>query len=191
MKIFKRLETGLTGKGLIWLTLLIAGCARISWQERLDSDLSGFGHRNWIVIADAAYPKQSAPGIETIVTAEEQLEVLTVVLKKIEDARHVKAIVFLDDELHAVPEKDAPGVEAYRIHLMQLLQDNPIKMMPHEQIISKLDEASQLFNILILKTNMTLPYTSVFLQLDCGYWTEEKEKRLRNKLDENRVNSNP
>jgi D-ribose pyranose/furanose isomerase RbsD len=185
MKIFKRLETGLTEKGLIWLTLLIAGCTRISWQERLDSELTAFGHRNWIVIADAAYPKQSAQGIETIVTGEDQLEVLTLVLKKIKDAKHVKALVFLDSELRAVPEKDAPGVEAYRTHLMQLLQDNPIMMMPHEQIISKLDEASRLFHVLLLKTNMTLPYTSVFLQLDCGYWTEEKEKRLRNHLGEN------
>jgi hypothetical protein len=26
---------------------------------------------------------------------------------------------------------------------------------------------------------MALPYTSVFLQLDCGYWSPEAEKRLR------------
>ena len=42
-----------------------------------------------------------------------------------------------------------------------------------------LDEAGQTFRVLIIKTDMTLPYTSVFLQLDCGYWTAEAEKRLR------------
>lgn len=26
---------------------------------------------------------------------------------------------------------------------------------------------------------MTLPYTSVFLQLECGYWNAASEKRLR------------
>jgi hypothetical protein len=26
---------------------------------------------------------------------------------------------------------------------------------------------------------MTLPYTSVFLQLDCGYWSADAERRLR------------
>jgi len=26
---------------------------------------------------------------------------------------------------------------------------------------------------------MTIPYTSVFMRLDCGYWTEDQENRLR------------
>ena len=51
--------------------------------------------------------------------------------------------------------------------------------MPHEDIIAELDKASEMFNVLLLKTDMTLPYTSVFLQLDCGYWNADKEKRLR------------
>jgi hypothetical protein len=34
----------------------------------------------------------------------------------------------------------------------------------------------------VLKTRMTIPYTSVFLRLDCGYWSDEQEKRLREKM---------
>jgi hypothetical protein len=30
---------------------------------------------------------------------------------------------------------------------------------------------------------MALPYTSVFLELDCGYWNAEKEQRLRSALE--------
>jgi len=30
-----------------------------------------------------------------------------------------------------------------------------------------------------LKTNMTIPYTSVFFELDCGYWHPGAEERLR------------
>ena len=41
---------------------------------------------------------------------------------------------------------------------------------------------SKMFNVLLLKTDMVLPYTSVFLQLDCGYWNAEKEQRLRDAL---------
>jgi hypothetical protein len=33
--------------------------------------------------------------------------------------------------------------------------------------------------VLILKTDLTLPYTSVFIELDCGYWGPEKEQALR------------
>jgi D-ribose pyranose/furanose isomerase RbsD len=176
---------------LVIMAVTLHGCTKSGWQAKVDSELSAFGHRNWIVIADAAYPKQSAPGIETIVTGQGQLEALTVVLKKIESAPHVRAIVFLDKELEAVTEKDAPGVGAYRIQLRKLLENSKVQTLPHEQIISKLDEASQLFNILLLKTDITLPYTSVFLQLDCGYWTEEKEARLRHILDGDTVNNNP
>jgi hypothetical protein len=57
------------------------------------------------------------------------------------------------------------------------------KVMPHEEIISRLDEDSRMFNVLLLKTNLTIPYTSVFIQLDCGYWDAEKEKRLRDSFE--------
>jgi hypothetical protein len=35
-------------------------------------------------------------------------------------------------------------------------------------------------------TNLTLPYTSVFLELDCGYWSPEAEQRLRDAIKEGR-----
>jgi len=33
--------------------------------------------------------------------------------------------------------------------------------------------------VLVLKTRMAIPYTSVFLQLDCQYWSADSEARLR------------
>ena len=57
-----------------------------------------------------------------------------------------------------------------------------VQSLPHEEIISKLDEAGQKFHVLVLKTRMTIPYTSVFIRLDCGYWTGEQEKRLRTRM---------
>lgn len=149
------------------------------WESKLKAELPAFGHRNWIVIADAAYPKQSAPGIETIFTGGEQLDVLKKVLKALEGVKHVNAKILVDAELDHVSEKDAPGVTAYRTALKELMKNAPAQVMPHEQIISKLDEGAKLFNILLLKTTMTIPYTSVFLELDCGYWSAEKEQRLR------------
>jgi D-ribose pyranose/furanose isomerase RbsD len=149
------------------------------WESKLKAELPQLGHRNWIVVADAAYPKQSAPGITTIFTGGEQLEVLKTVLKAVEGAPHVKAIIMVDSELEHVTEEDAPGVIAYRTALKELMKGAQTKVLPHEQIISKLDEGSKLFNVLLLKTTMTIPYTSVFLELDCGYWNAEKEQRLR------------
>src|SRR5665213_988847 len=49
------------------LTLIAPAIAQQQkpWTMVLDERLPLYGHRNWIVIADSAYPLQSAPGIET------------------------------------------------------------------------------------------------------------------------------
>jgi hypothetical protein len=51
--------------------------------------------------------------------------------------------------------------------------------LPHEQLIAKVNEAASAFQVVIVKTNTTLPYTSVFLELDCAYWDDEREALLR------------
>ena len=167
---------------LVLIVMGLSGCSSNAWQDRFNSALSEYGHRNWIVIADSAYPKQSAPGIETVVTGSEHIEILEIVLDAISDARHVQAVVMLDAELDSVAEADAPGVTEYRRKLRESLRGKQVKVMPHEDIIRELDKAAEMFSILLLKTNMTIPYTSVFLQLDCGYWNAEKEQRLRDEI---------
>ena len=47
-----------------------------NWEEILKDRLQLYGHRNWLVIADSAYPAQSRQAIETIVADEEQTTVL-------------------------------------------------------------------------------------------------------------------
>jgi len=54
-----------------------------------------------------------------------------------------------------------------------------VTLSNNEEIISKLDEAGKTFHILVLKTTLTIPYTSVFIRLECGYWGADAEKRLR------------
>ena len=56
-------------------------------------------------------------------------------------------------------------------------------MVPRADIIA-LDESSSLFTTLVIKTNCTIPYTSVFLQLDCAYWGAENEAVLRQKMSD-------
>jgi len=36
--------------------------------------------------------------------------------------------------------------------------------------------------VLVLKTTMTIPYSSVFIRLDCKYWSADAEKRLRARM---------
>jgi hypothetical protein len=41
---------------------------------------------------------------------------------------------------------------------------------------------SREFHVLVLKTRMTIPYTSVFIRLDCRYWSGDAEQRLRARM---------
>jgi D-ribose pyranose/furanose isomerase RbsD len=149
------------------------------WHARLNQELQLMGHRNWIAVVDSAYPLQTSAGIETVETGADQLDVVKTVLALIAKSEHVRPVVFTDAELKLVPESDAKGVTAYREALATVLSRSEAQSVPHEEIISKLDEAGKTFHILVLKTRMTIPYTSVFVRLECGYWSADAEKRLR------------
>jgi hypothetical protein len=149
------------------------------WERSLSSLLPLFGHRNWIVVADWAYPAQSSPGVFTICANADQMHVVKKVSGAITAGKHVRANVYLDQELAFVAETDAPGITAYRDELTALLGETAIARLPHEQIIARLDQAAETFRVLVIKTDMTIPYTSVFFELDCGYWDAGAEERLR------------
>jgi hypothetical protein len=166
---------------LLVLPALHAG----DWKKELRREIPLLGHRNWIVIADAAYPWQVSPGITTIETGASQTEVVRTVLRELDKTSHVTPAVLIDRELDAVPEKASPGVGSYRAELATLLRGKKPTRMPHEEIIRKLDEAGKTFHVLILKTTMTQPYTSVFVQLQCGDWDAEREAALRGVLRRN------
>ena len=153
-----------------------------TWEQLLKSLLPLLGHRNWIVVADSAYPAQTSQGIKTIATSADHLEVLAKTLRAIAECRHVRAKVYVDVEFRHVTEEDAPGVSVLRRELDCLLKNENASEVGHEQVIAKLDEDSRLYQILILKTTLTIPYTSVFMQLDCGYWSDAAERRLRQSL---------
>lgn len=55
--------------------------------------------------------------------------------------------------------------------------------MLHEDVIRELDNSAKIFDVLIIKTNLTIPYTSVFFQLECGYWNAGAENNLRTNLN--------
>lgn len=153
-----------------------------NWKAKLQTELPRLGHRNWIVVADAAYPLQTAPGIETICADADQVTVVKEVLAALAKTKHVKPTIYTDTEMKFVAEKNAPGIGAYRDALAKILANQPVQALPHEQIIGKLDEAGKTFKVLLIKTPLTLPYTSVFFQLECGYWNAAAEKELRDAL---------
>lgn len=164
--------------------LIIVGAGSMAqaqgeWQTKVRSEVQLMGHRNWIAVVDSAYPLQSASGIETIETNEEQPAVLDYVLDAVRHSPHVRALAHTDLELQYVPGPDAPGVGGFRAGLAKKLDGLPTDAVLHQSLIDELNVVSQKYHVLVLKTRMTIPYSSVFLQLDCRYWSDKQEARMR------------
>jgi D-ribose pyranose/furanose isomerase RbsD len=170
---------------LLSLCCLIAFSAPQPYNQKtnlaslIQSRLPSLGHRNWIVVADSAYPLQISAGVETIVVSEDQLKVVKEVLRALSKTKHVRPHIYRDAEMDFVDSKYAPGITAYKKSLNGLLKGKAVDKMLHEQIIAKLDEAGKTFKVLLIKTPLTVPYTSVFFQLECGYWSDSAEKQMR------------
>lgn len=55
---------------IIICVMLLVSCSKprqnnlVDWKTELTETIEVFGHRNWIVVADAAYPQQSHPAIK-------------------------------------------------------------------------------------------------------------------------------
>lgn len=167
--------------GLLLAPMFLAAQAS-SWQTKVDQDLPYLGHRNWILIVDSAYPLQSSAGVETVETNADQLEVIRYVLGAINKSIHVRPDIFMDAELPYVQEEDAPGTSAYRDAIAKLLDGQDIHSELHEKLIADVDEAGRLVHVLVLKTRLAVPYSSVFIRLNCKYWGDDAEERLRSKM---------
>lgn len=155
---------------------------QISWKEELKSQIPFLGHRNWIVITDMAYPLQTKPGIKTFFADESYVDILAHVYQEIEKAPHIKPVIYQDKELSFLTDQDAVGIDALKKEMNQLL-GNQVESLPHEEIIKRLDEVSQMFSVIIIKSNLTIPYTSTFFELDCNYWDEKRQKSLDKKME--------
>jgi len=155
-----------------------------TWQEVLENDLNLLGHRNWILVVDKAFPEQSSPGMKYLYVEQDLLPTLDYVLDAIDNSAHVKPIIYQDKELSFITEEQMPGIKAFRSTADKTLKGQAVNTLLHDDVFKLLDESSSLFRVLVIKTNCTLPYTSVFLQLDCSYWGPENEKMLRERMSE-------
>jgi len=131
------------------------------------------------VVADSAFPVYATPGIETIVINEDLPSVLKYVATAISSSGHVRATVFLDQELQFIDERDYPGVSELRRQITAPFSKDQVSSIPHTEAMTNIDEAGKTFRILFIKTTAMIPYTSVYMRLDCGYMSDEVERKIR------------
>lgn len=152
------------------------------WKDTLQSRLPLYGHRNWIVVADSAFPVYAEPGIETIVAHDDFESVLKYVGGQIAASRHVRGTVFLDKELEFVDEGDYPGVTELRRRIATTFSMNQVSSIPHSEVMKRIAEAGTTFRVLFIKTTGRIPYSSVYVRLDCGYMNDEIERKISNAM---------
>ena len=172
---------------LLLLPLFIGGCAsrnvEAQWRERVDREIRTLGYRNWIVIGESAFPVHSRRGVRTLVVDDEIPNVLHGVLDSLEGLQNVTPRIHMAREHRHVPNDLAPGMDQYRKQLEDALHGHPVREMQHRSLSFMLEDSSRSFVVLVLKTRTALPYSSVFIELDSGYWDAEAEKEVRRSVE--------
>lgn len=176
---------------LIFAPLMLAGCGymqpRENWRDALAMQTGRLGYRNWIVIAEASFPAHSRAGVRQINSNEEIPTVVDEVLRTLEQTEHVTPRVYVARELRAVENDYAPGIDEFRRQLQASMHAHETTELEQQSLLTLLEDTTKSFNVLVIRTTTALPYTSVFMELQPGYWNSDSEARLREQLDRQRM----
>lgn len=165
------------------LTGCVSPQASKPWTGSLRHELSYLGARNWVVIAEAAYPIQSRRGLRVLQLDADIPEVLDGVERLIEEKHHVKPRVYVSAELESVPYDYAPGVKNYKKTLNEALHGRETVSLDHSMLRRLLGDATKSYRVLVIKTRTAIPYSSVYIELGSGYWDAESEAALRTSME--------
>lgn len=180
-------------RGLLALAtaLISIGCAGFkqeqTWQAAVDRQAGQLGYRNWIVIAEASFPAHSRPGIRQVNASVEIPEALDYVLNALEQTESVRPHVYVTRELRSVENDFAPGIDDLRKRLKSSLHGHEPAELDQQSLLTLLEDANRSFDVLVIRTPTALPYSSVFLELQPGYWDVDSEMRLRERIERERT----
>eukprot|EP00903_Cladosiphon_okamuranus_P003854 g3852.t1 len=166
--------------------LIFGGCTYTAepadWHTTVEKQVDQLGYRNWIVIAEASFPAHNKPGIQQVTTEAEIPEVVDYVLNCLEEHQHVRPRIYLTREVRSVENDFAPGIEELRENIRQSLHAHEPTELEQQSLITLIESVNERFNVLVIRTPTALPYSSVFMELQPGYWDAESEDRLREKI---------
>ena len=152
------------------------------WAAQVNREVGTLGYGNWIVIADASFPVHSRRGVRTIIIDAEIPEVLDQVVTQLEYSDSVKPYFTTAQELPYIENDKAPGISTFRGQLKTALHGHGTRQMDYRTLSLMVEDSSNKFAVLVLKTKTTLPYTSVFIELHNNYWDIENERNLRKRI---------
>ena len=172
-------------------SLLTFGCADLpssnSWQAAVDHQAAQLGYRNWIVIAEASFPAHNRSGLRQISAPVEVPQAVDYVLQALEQTENVRPQVYLTRELRSVENDFAPGIDQLRELIRESLHGHEPTELDQQSLLTLMEDANRSFDVLVIRTQTALPYSSVFLELKPGYWDADSETRLRERIERERM----
>jgi D-ribose pyranose/furanose isomerase RbsD len=172
-------------------TCLFSGCAFMgsgnTWQAAVDNQVAQLGYRNWIVIAESSFPAQNRSGMRQISAPVEVPEAVDYVLQALERTESVRQQVYLARELRSVENDYAPGIDTMRESLRESLHGHEATELDQQSLMTLLADANRSYDVLVIRTQTALPYSSVFMELKPGYWDPDSESRLRERIEHERM----
>jgi len=171
--------------------LLSLGCAEMrpanAWHGAVDHQTGKLGYRNWIVIAEASFPAQNRPGMRQVQAPVDIPEALDYVLRALEQTEDLRPQVYVTRELRAVENDFAPGIDELRKRTKAALHGHETTELDQQSLLTLLEDANRSFDVLVIRTRSALPYSSVFIELQPGYWDAASETRLRERIAQERL----
>lgn len=180
---------------MIFFAFFEQGCAWYSnenrdWRREVKKHISDLGFRNWIVIAESSFPSYSRPRARQVAADAEIPDVLAFVLQNISETQHVKPNVYLTRELRSMSNDAAPGIDELKRRTENLLWGVECTSLDQESLMTLVADADRSYDVLIIRTTSALPYSSIFMELQPGYWDAESEQELRSRMNLERKKSN-
>lgn len=176
---------------VIVVTILSLGCANTQhsqgWQGAVDRQAGQLGYRNWIVIAEASFPAHNRPGLRQVNADVGVPQALDYVLTTLEQTENVRPNVYVSRELRSVENDFAPGIDVLRKSIKESLHGHETTELDQQSLLTLMEDANRSFDVLVIRTSTALPYSSVFIELQPGYWDVDSETRLRDKIQRERM----
>lgn len=153
-----------------------------AWAKLVNSEIQKLGNFNWIIIADPAFSSLNRNGIITITVDASSYDVLKQVFSTLETNGHVEGKIYVSKESRFLRESETPGIKVFQLLRDHAINGRKVRALDHAALEILIMDAKKKYSVLVIKTNSLLPYSSVFLELESGYWDGESETALRKRM---------
>ena len=175
----------------VWFSpfiLLLGGCGSGPdqtpplWAGIVEREVDALGIQNWIIVAESSSPVVSGLGVRTLVLDGEIPQIVDCIVNLLAKSETVTPSFNTALELSFVSNDRVPGIDYLREQHNEALHEHQVRQMDNRSLTLLAHSDASKYAIMVLKSKTALPSSSVFIELDSGYWDRESEDRLRQEM---------